>query len=273
MIIYKITNNVNGKIYVGQTTKTAEQRLRKHWSEANCEFRPENYFHNALLKYGIDNFTIEVIDTAETLEELNQKEIYWIDKLDATNKDIGYNLMSGGKSGIKNEETKQKISEKKKLNWQDKELAARMKAGLEKATQTWQEICEEKKIEKICPVCGTHFKVAPWEAEKRTYCSLQCANSVNIKKATDAAAKSKIEKTKVRNELFNVDIHEWLKENQELVLKCPANKISTTLIEIQQIASNKYGFSDWRMIGTALCGETSKKKLLEWLKQECKNIC
>lgn len=273
MIIYKVTNNVNGKIYIGQTTKTAEQRLRKHWSEANCEFRPENYFHNALLKYGIDNFTIEVIDTAETLEELNQKEIYWINKLNATNKDIGYNLMSGGKSGVKTEETKQKISEKKKLNWQDEELAARMKAGLEKATQTWQEICEEKKVEKICPVCGTHFKVALWESEKRTYCSLQCANSINIKKATDAAAKSKIEKTKVRNELFSADVHEWLKQNQELVLKCPANKISTTLIGIQQIAYDKYGFSDWRMIGTALCGETSKKKLLEWLKQECKNIC
>ena len=95
MIIYKVTNQINGKIYIGQTTKTAEQRLKKHWSEANCAERPENYFHNALLKYGIENFTIEVIDEANNLEELNEKEIYWIAYYN-TYKGFGYNCNAGG---------------------------------------------------------------------------------------------------------------------------------------------------------------------------------
>ena len=85
MIVYKVTNLINGKFYIGITQYSAEERLNSHWREAKSHKKnnkPLTYFHNALLYYGIENFKIEVIDTAENREELNKKEIYWINKLE-----------------------------------------------------------------------------------------------------------------------------------------------------------------------------------------------
>lgn len=271
MYIYKITNLINGKIYIGQTTLDPIQRFNKHWNEANCKNRPNNYFHNALLKYGKENFKIEILDTASSLEELNQKEREWIEKLNATDKEIGYNLQEGGQSGKRGIETSKKISAKKKENWKDPEFASKCRNGLKKATLAWQKKCKERQVTLICQNCGKEFKVPPHLSHHK-YCSLQCANAVNVKKATEAAAKKKHQETLNRNASFFKEIEQWAICNKDKILNCPANKISTTLIEIQQIASEKYSFSDWRSISKALCGSNSKKDLLLFLKEICENV-
>ncbi|WP_440972214.1 GIY-YIG nuclease family protein, partial [Megamonas funiformis] len=74
--IYKITNKINNKIYIGQSVNI-QQRFYTHCSDALTK-QDNNYFHNAIRKYGKENFTMEEIDTAITQEELNQKEQYWI---------------------------------------------------------------------------------------------------------------------------------------------------------------------------------------------------
>lgn len=270
MIIYKITNKINGKFYIGQTTLSATERFNKHWNEANCKNRPNNYFHNALLLYGKDNFTVEVIDNASSREELNEKEDYWIKKLNARDKNIGYNLQAGGKSGEKGEETKNKIREKKKENWKDPEFASKCREGLQKATEAWQEKCLENRVEIECQCCHKKFKVPPYEAKTRKYCSNDCANNVNIKKATAVAATTKRENIQKRNESFKKDIFNWALSNKELIENCPVNKISTTLQGIQKIAINNYNFSDWRMIAKAICENTSKKELLKYLQDYVK---
>ena len=84
MIIYKATNLVNGKVYVGQTVNTLKYRKDQHWREAICPSRKNVHFHNALLKYGIDNFEFEIIDRARDVDELNKKEAYWIDYYKST---------------------------------------------------------------------------------------------------------------------------------------------------------------------------------------------
>lgn len=91
--------------------------------------------------------------------------------------------MPGGKSGVKSEETKQKIGAKKKENWQDPIIAEKMKKGLVKATKAWQEKCEAQRIKIICQCCGEPFFVPPYESNRK-YCSLQCANKINAKKAS-----------------------------------------------------------------------------------------
>lgn len=90
MIVYLVTNNITGMQYVGQTIRSLEERWRDH-----CRVKDDNYFHRAIRKYGSENFTLKILDTAETGEELDLKEIYWIEKLN-TLYPGGYNLREGG---------------------------------------------------------------------------------------------------------------------------------------------------------------------------------
>ena len=73
MLIYKITNKLNGKSYIGQTTVSIETRVKAHMRKSAC-----HGIYRAIQKYGIENFTVEQIDTATTQEELNIKEEKWI---------------------------------------------------------------------------------------------------------------------------------------------------------------------------------------------------
>lgn len=104
MVIYKATNKVNNKIYIGQTIMSikARNRTRKYG---------KSKFDYAYKKYGEDGFNWEIIDTANSLEELNEKESYWIEKLDSTNPLTGYNLKGGGGNSFLTDEVKKKISE------------------------------------------------------------------------------------------------------------------------------------------------------------------
>lgn len=98
MFIYKITNKINNKIYIGKTyNKTIYDRFNRHIKEAN----PKHpiLLDRAIYKYGSNNFIIEQIDEATSLEELNQKEKYWITYYNSTNRNIGYNLTKGGDGG------------------------------------------------------------------------------------------------------------------------------------------------------------------------------
>lgn len=96
--VYKITNRVNGKIYVGKTMGSPAYRWRSHKGEAN---RGNNsYLYRAMRKYGIENFAMEVIDHALLQEELDAKEIMWIAQLDTTSDKKGYNCTIGGEGRV-----------------------------------------------------------------------------------------------------------------------------------------------------------------------------
>ncbi len=88
MWIYKITNIQNNKIYIGQTIRPVEQRFHRHINDALNNIL-DTHFARAIRKYGKENFIIETIDTANSQEELNQKEQYWIRFYDSVNN--GYN--------------------------------------------------------------------------------------------------------------------------------------------------------------------------------------
>lgn len=93
MYIYKVTNKINGKVYIGQTIKTIEERWRQHQNAA-LKHDCQTHFARALRKYGIENFTIEQIDSVTSRNELDEKEIYWIQYYNSF-KD-GYNSTRGG---------------------------------------------------------------------------------------------------------------------------------------------------------------------------------
>lgn len=110
MIIYTFKNKVNDKVYVGQTCRTFKERMGEHLRHKNTTLG------KALAKYGIDNFEYKIIDEAKTIEELNEKEIFWIEKLNSITP-YGYNLCKGGNNTLgynHKEESKEKMRLSKK---------------------------------------------------------------------------------------------------------------------------------------------------------------
>lgn len=85
--IYCITNNINQKQYVGLTTRDVTERFEEH-----C--KADSYIGKAIRKYGEGNFSLSILDTAESREELTRKEIDWISRLGTFGD--GYNLTNGG---------------------------------------------------------------------------------------------------------------------------------------------------------------------------------
>lgn len=98
--IYKITNKINGKIYIGKTIRTPYERWQEHVRESLLDVDSEIPLHKAIRKYGKENFTIEVVETnISTLEELNQKEKQYIKIFDSKVHHHGYNVADGGDGG------------------------------------------------------------------------------------------------------------------------------------------------------------------------------
>ena len=94
--IYCFTNKINEKKYIGQTVNF-NRRLREHKNKSGKDNLP---FHNAINKYGIENFDIEIlIENIETQKELDDYEKIFIKKFNTGNKDFGYNVAEGGSSG------------------------------------------------------------------------------------------------------------------------------------------------------------------------------
>src|ERR1035437_2361474 len=92
MIIYKITNKLTNKVYIGQTTKSLHTRLYHHFynsKKANC------YFGHAINKYGKENFIAEEICSAKNLNDLNYLEEYFIKYYNSLMPN-GYNIVLGG---------------------------------------------------------------------------------------------------------------------------------------------------------------------------------
>ena len=109
--IYKITNLINNKCYIGQTIKSIEERWRDHKCKAfNSSSKCYNYpLYRAFRKYGINNFSFEIIEKCK-ISELNKKEIYWIQYYNSYKK--GYNQTLGGDGTKSLELNEQEVIEK-----------------------------------------------------------------------------------------------------------------------------------------------------------------
>lgn len=109
MIIYKITNKLNGKIYIGQTVQSILDRWHDHSRPRLGRHKQRSAIASAISCHGKENFILEEIDSASSLEELNTKEATYIKALN-TLAPNGYNLHLGGNSRLCHPETKEKIS-------------------------------------------------------------------------------------------------------------------------------------------------------------------
>lgn len=91
--IYIIRNTINSKVYIGQTKVSLKLRFQNHLSAAR---NGKDYvIGKAIRKYGEENFYIELLEEC-TIEELNERERYWISYFNSTNNKFGYNISIGG---------------------------------------------------------------------------------------------------------------------------------------------------------------------------------
>jgi group I intron endonuclease len=95
-IIYKATNLVNGKVYIGQTTMPLYKRKSSH-----IRNKLKTGFAGAIEKYGKDNFIFEEIYTAFDRNELDKSEEFFIEHFRSTEKDFGYNLVKSATNSTK----------------------------------------------------------------------------------------------------------------------------------------------------------------------------
>jgi group I intron endonuclease len=140
MIIYKTTNLINGKFYVGQDSKNDPDYLGSGV-----------LIKKAIEKYGRENFKKEVLEQCITKEKLDERETYWIDVFNSTNLEIGYNILKIGNSslGYKHvDETKKKMKESRrgrKLSESHKKNISKSSIGRKVSEITRQKISKKLK--------------------------------------------------------------------------------------------------------------------------------
>ena len=144
--IYEITNNINGKKYIGK-------RVTKKDINKDDYMGSGLLLEKAKLKYGIENFSKQILEICNSKNQLSEREIYYISLVDAPKNPMYYNVASGGEGGNtyagktidELEEIKRKIQENRKFNGHTEETKAKI---------------SEKKIKNYCkekhPLYGKH---------------------------------------------------------------------------------------------------------------------
>ena len=98
MFVYRATNLINGKFYIGASTTTLKQRKSEHIRHAH---NTNTDFAKDIIRYGDKNFKWEILKGAETEKELYELERYYISRYDAFKSEKGYNMTDGGKKGYR----------------------------------------------------------------------------------------------------------------------------------------------------------------------------
>lgn len=272
--IYKITNKKNNKIYIGQTINSIEYRFKQHLRET----RGNNKLHKDMRKQNKQDFEIILIDIAYDERDADEKERFWINFYNSTCEEYGYNLDTGGKSDCKKSKTALKPMRDAVLrSWDDYDTAEKMLYGLRKGTEIWKEKCREKRIKFICPICGEEAYMCEYEIKNRSTCGKStCKNKYSKIHKTYIKGLNKaneVNKNKYREESLKIKeyVLNWAKENKEVVLNCPKNKIITTLNDLILCVEKEFNIKDIRSISKKCCGTNSKIKFLEWLQKNIKN--
>lgn len=142
--IYKITNKINNKVYIGLTTVSVEIRWKKHISASK---NIDRHLYFAMRKYGIENFIIETIDETDDLKKLGLLERKYIKEYDSTNKDKGYNVTKGGESNQLDANPRAKLTEEDVINI--REIYNECKLGTSECYKLYKDRISFSAFEKI----------------------------------------------------------------------------------------------------------------------------
>ncbi len=180
MRIYKTTNLVNGKIYVG-----------KQENKKDTYIGSGKIIKAAILKYGKNNFFKEILEECSDKNHLKEREIYWIDYYNSTNKEIGYNITKGGDGG--QTLSKEQISINSKRNWANPEFREKLLKKLKEKPVVYGNFHTEESKKKMRDVklgkkMPEEFKQKISEINyKRSYNKVMCIETEEIFLSKNAA--------------------------------------------------------------------------------------
>lgn len=214
-LLYCHINKINGKKYVGLTSRT---NAEKRWGPEGSGYKSCPYFWQAIQKYGWNNFEHLILMTDLTKEEASEKEKYYIKLWETTNPEKGYNLREGGLDSYHlTENVKEKISD-----------AAHQRKGT----------CGKKVI---CLTTGEVFRSA---AEAVRWCGSSKVYLCCKGERTYAG------KHPITGEPLQWD---WAEENEEVTIHCPENlqiknakkEYDIVCVNTNQIFSTPKEAADW----------------------------
>lgn len=222
MIIYKTTNLANGKIYIGKDKNNNPAYLGSG-----------KILHLAFQKYGIENFNKEILEECETLEDLNEREKYWIGFYNSTDRKIGYNIELGGNGGntISKHPNKDEIRSKHS-EWMKQNNPARGGKKTEDEIERWKESFIGKYRDENNPNFGSKrtesSKDKMSKTRKKWWNNLSDGEREDISKKISEANKGKEGYWKGKNN----DVHsEWMKQNNPMKGKTHTDDIKQRISE------------------------------------------
>jgi group I intron endonuclease len=208
MIIYKTTNLVNGKIYIGQDKYNNPAYLGSG-----------KILQHAFQKYGIGNFNKEILEECESLEKLNVKEKYWISYYKSTDRKIGYNIALGGNGGdtVSNHPNKDEIGQNHS-EWMKEHNPTKGRKKTEDEIERWKSSYVGKYLGENNPNFGskrTEFsKDKMSEARKQWWYNLTDIELENIGKKISEANIGKPGNSWTEEQKKNHS--DWMKQNNPM---------------------------------------------------------
>ncbi|WP_040208053.1 PDDEXK family nuclease [Neobacillus jeddahensis] len=223
------------------------------------------------------NIKCELISYEELLEiykdlpfSLTSTINEWINSQNTTISKAAYGELNGHYNLKHSETSKKRIGKHTKDLWaSDSITKQRMLEGLRKSGLVQKGKLKKPRENRKCVECGQEFIVIKTSPQK--FCSQSCAGKVAIKCATETY----VEKRYRIHELIKKYIIKWSKENKEIVLSTPFNKIKTTIKPLTSQIQKEFGVKDFRVISKAVFGEDlGRKELLKFMQKVCnEKIC
>lgn len=160
-VIYKITNKINGKVYIGQTIQNPLVRFRRH--------KAGNFaIGNAIRKYGESNFKLEVIRECRCPAELNVFERLYIKRENSMFPE-GYNLMEGGSTKLSDISIEKMKKTKRASNWKPSKEQVRKAT---KARAIPVRCIQTGEVFESAAEAGRHYKIS------NSHITKQCKNKL-----------------------------------------------------------------------------------------------
>lgn len=255
-VIYKVTNIINNKVYIGQTITGFDKRYP---AKGENSIKIYNYYKsrkniascnihllNSIEKYSVDAFEVnKIFDIAFSKEELNIKEKCWINNYNSNNYNYGYNNRDGGSNGALSEKTKEKIKNKK-IGKKLRESNPNWKGGV---------------VECKCNFCGEIIKLKQCEYKKRKkhYCSKECKSKYQTGQIMPEETKYKISDALSSKELYGGN-----NPNSKKVICITTGKIFDSIIEASKYYNipSRGGITACCRGIQASCGKYNGQKLV-----------